>query len=111
MENVELYRMGSKACNDAGAVKAARKLSRWRCLAPYDIQHLHDSLFASRCRRLGVCLINKHSRFRSTPSPLLSLLLGISFLLWLYGSGALVAYRQCNAVYDDDDSSKAQEVG
>ena len=28
MGNVELYRMGSKACNDAGAVKAARN-----CLA------------------------------------------------------------------------------
>ena len=25
---IELYLMGSKACNDAGAVKAARKLSR-----------------------------------------------------------------------------------
>ena len=50
--------------------------------------------------------------FRSTPQPLLSLLLGTSFLLWLYGSEALVAYRQRNAVYDDgDDDDTRSETG
>ena len=40
------------------------------------------------------------------PHPLLSLLLGIPFLLWLYFCEALVAYRQCNVVYDDDDDDE-----
>ena len=40
----------------------------------------------------------------STPLSLLSLSLGFSFILLLYGNEALVDYHQCNAVCDDDDN-------